>query len=286
MIIFIEILVIFGGFYYLSKYLNYLEIQKLRNFIKSFSILNEEEIAAKDTDIKNYINRRNELIDIYIKTNKYNLKELVIIQRLFLYYNFIIGDEGALKLYDLLLDNDITNKDKLEKTKKTFKSFSTFKNKNKKGLSYRELLKQFTEKDILDPIKRKEINYIINEYINEIFSTINNDDKRRNSQNKEGPSSPLKKVVEVFNSYLLPPSHITENSTPDDIKRAYRKLILIYHPDKMGGNGDEFKEINGAYEKYEKSRNSFGHSRSRSKNRKLRKYKSRKYISRKKTKHF
>jgi len=34
--------------------------------------------------------------------------------------------------------------------------------------------------------------------------------------------------------------------TEDDIKKAYRKLCLVHHPDK-GGSNDEFIKINNAY---------------------------------------
>lgn len=34
--------------------------------------------------------------------------------------------------------------------------------------------------------------------------------------------------------------------TEDDIKKAYRRLCLIHHPDK-GGSNDEFIKINNAY---------------------------------------
>lgn len=43
---------------------------------------------------------------------------------------------------------------------------------------------------------------------------------------------------------------ITENASPDEIKKAYRKLARQYHPDvnKDPGSEDKFKEINAAYE--------------------------------------
>ena len=34
--------------------------------------------------------------------------------------------------------------------------------------------------------------------------------------------------------------------TESDIKKAYRKMCLVYHPDK-GGSNDEFIKINNAY---------------------------------------
>ena len=41
---------------------------------------------------------------------------------------------------------------------------------------------------------------------------------------------------------------VNENATADEIKKAYRKLAVQYHPDKTGGDDAKFKEINEAYE--------------------------------------
>jgi curved DNA-binding protein CbpA len=43
---------------------------------------------------------------------------------------------------------------------------------------------------------------------------------------------------------------VKRNASPDEIKRAYRKLVFRYHPDRNPGNGeaaDKFKQILDAY---------------------------------------
>ena len=41
---------------------------------------------------------------------------------------------------------------------------------------------------------------------------------------------------------------VSENATQDDIKKAYRRLSLQYHPDKNPNSTDQFQKINEAYE--------------------------------------
>ena len=41
---------------------------------------------------------------------------------------------------------------------------------------------------------------------------------------------------------------ITKTASADEIKKAYRRLAVQYHPDKEGGSEEKFKEINEAYE--------------------------------------
>lgn len=41
---------------------------------------------------------------------------------------------------------------------------------------------------------------------------------------------------------------VARTATPDEIKRAYRRLAHKYHPDKAGGNEEQFKEVNEAYQ--------------------------------------
>lgn len=41
---------------------------------------------------------------------------------------------------------------------------------------------------------------------------------------------------------------VSRSASPDEVKRAYRKLALQYHPDKPTGDEEKFKEINEAYQ--------------------------------------
>jgi len=44
---------------------------------------------------------------------------------------------------------------------------------------------------------------------------------------------------------------VAKNATQEEIKKAYRKLAVTYHPDKNQGDKDaekKFQEISGAYE--------------------------------------
>ena len=40
---------------------------------------------------------------------------------------------------------------------------------------------------------------------------------------------------------------VDKKATPDDIKKAFRKLAHKYHPDKGGTDESKFKEITEAY---------------------------------------
>lgn len=41
---------------------------------------------------------------------------------------------------------------------------------------------------------------------------------------------------------------VAKGASPDEIKKAFRRLAVQYHPDKEGGDETKFKEINEAYE--------------------------------------
>lgn len=40
---------------------------------------------------------------------------------------------------------------------------------------------------------------------------------------------------------------VDKNATKEEIREAYRKLALKYHPDRSGGDEEKFKEIVEAY---------------------------------------
>lgn len=42
--------------------------------------------------------------------------------------------------------------------------------------------------------------------------------------------------------------NLAPGASPDEIKKQYRKLSLLHHPDRPGGNNDMFKQISEAYE--------------------------------------
>src|SRR6476646_9972269 len=41
---------------------------------------------------------------------------------------------------------------------------------------------------------------------------------------------------------------VSKNATQDEVKKAYRKLVREVHPDRSPGNGERFKEVQGAYD--------------------------------------
>jgi DnaJ like chaperone protein len=68
-------------------------------------------------------------------------------------------------------------------------------------------------------------------------------------------------IPETDSSYKI--LEVEKSSSDEDIKKAYRKMAMKYHPDKVSHLGDEyrktaeekFKKVNEAYEKIKKERN-------------------------------
>ena len=68
-------------------------------------------------------------------------------------------------------------------------------------------------------------------------------------------------IPETHSSYKI--LEIDPSATNDDVKKAYRKMAMKYHPDKVSHLGedfrktadDKFKKVNEAYEKIKKERN-------------------------------
>lgn len=58
---------------------------------------------------------------------------------------------------------------------------------------------------------------------------------------------------------------VSKNASADEIKKAFRRLAVQYHPDKEGGSEEKFKEINEAYDVLKDSQkrqryDQFGHA--------------------------
>ncbi|HEX5456139.1 MAG TPA: molecular chaperone DnaJ [Candidatus Saccharimonadales bacterium] len=58
---------------------------------------------------------------------------------------------------------------------------------------------------------------------------------------------------------------VAKNASDDEIKKAFRRKAVEYHPDKQGGDEEKFKEINEAYEVLKDSKkrqryDQFGHA--------------------------
>ena len=82
------------------------------------------------------------------------------------------------------------------------------------------------------------------DYINEMLKSVSDDQSKKNSINEMNEE----KAFEILN--------IPIGSTNDDIKKAYKYLVNIWHPDKQKSEDDEkMKLINEAYEYLKKTRN-------------------------------
>jgi len=68
-------------------------------------------------------------------------------------------------------------------------------------------------------------------------------------------------VPETDSSYKI--LEIERTATNDEVKKAYRRMAMKYHPDKVSHLGDDYKKsadekfrkVNEAYEKIKRERN-------------------------------
>lgn len=68
-------------------------------------------------------------------------------------------------------------------------------------------------------------------------------------------------MPETDSSYKI--LEIEKSASNDEVKKAYRKMAMKYHPDKVSHLGDDFrksaeekfKKVNQAYEKIKKEKN-------------------------------
>lgn len=104
------------------------------------------------------------------------------------------------------------------------------------------------------PKTEKQSNYSENQQNKQQYSSANKDYQN----NKQEPASSIKMDLTTAFAIL----EIPENSTPEQIKTAYKQLIIQYHPDKVQNLGKDIRllaekktiEINLAYEFIRKSK--------------------------------
>lgn len=57
---------------------------------------------------------------------------------------------------------------------------------------------------------------------------------------------PGAEASKVYNPYVV--LGLSPQATDEEIKRRYRQLAVVWHPDKQGGNEGAMKRLNMAYE--------------------------------------
>lgn len=86
---------------------------------------------------------------------------------------------------------------------------------------------------------------------NEEQEFLKNLEKQKESfyQSQKSKQSQFDKELEEFEMKYNPFRilHLDYNATEDDVKKAYRRFSLKYHPDKPGGNAKKFMMITQAY---------------------------------------
>lgn len=80
-----------------------------------------------------------------------------------------------------------------------------------------------------------------------------------NNNRKQASVDPKSNMISVFNKYLSDDMKLSNNATPEEVKKAYRKLSVENHPDKFSTDAEKrqheeiFKVIASAYDDYVKS---------------------------------
>ena len=106
-------------------------------------------------------------------------------------------------------------------------------------------------------ISSDEINFendcdIYGNYLDSYLEIINKENKNKtikknNLTKKEKKTKKPIRLSELQENNLYNILNIDENSTQEEIKKAYKKLIIINHPDK-GGDAIQFNKIHEAYQ--------------------------------------
>ncbi|GEM_PF-641926 len=104
------------------------------------------------------------------------------------------------------------------------------------------------------PKTEKQSNYSENQKNKQQYSSANNEYQN----NKQEPANSSK--MDLTSAFAI--LEIPENSTPEQIKSAYKQLVIQYHPDKVQNLGKDIRllaekktiEINLAYEFIRKSK--------------------------------
>nr|CAI5850414.1 unnamed protein product [Callosobruchus analis] len=113
---------------------------------------------------------------------------------------------------------------------------------------WRKLSREFHPDKVKDPELQREAQEKFME-IQQAYEILSNIKHRRKRKNKKSTTYLSKQAVKMGKDYYKILG-ITKNATDDDIKKAYRKLALKYHPDKNKSPEAEerFKEVAEAYE--------------------------------------
>lgn len=67
-------------------------------------------------------------------------------------------------------------------------------------------------------------------------------------ENPDNHISSYEYEVECAKEYEL--LGLQEGFTEDELKKAYKKALIKYHPDKYNGDGEKFKQVTEAYLKF------------------------------------